>query len=176
MSHFAFLLVFFFFILVVVLFFSGLNFRPFKQQTKLRARQTLTDLNIIGTISIIYFLFFPVNCITNWGKESISRGESKLEQTKAPCICSQFTNRWTLIYERNSWICLNPVMFLFCLKNWNQITLISFVYFRSLFDELEQKWKSLDDVAENDPDFLQPYRFVSTFSSISLVNYFWLMR
>ena len=38
-----------------------------------------------------------------------------------------------------------------------------FVYFRSLFDELEQKWKSLDDVAENDPDFLQPYRFVSIF-------------
>ena len=49
---------------------------------------------------------------------------------------------------------------------------MSFVYFRSLFDELEQKWKSLDDVAENDPDFLQPYRFVSTFTCFSLVQFF----
>ena len=35
-----------------------------------------------------------------------------------------------------------------------------FSFFRSLLDEMDEKWKSLDDLAENDPNFLQPYRKV----------------
>ena len=33
--------------------------------------------------------------------------------------------------------------------------------FRSLFNEMDEKWKSIDDLAENDPNFLQSYRRVS---------------
>ena len=33
--------------------------------------------------------------------------------------------------------------------------------FRSLFNEMDEKWKSIDDLAENDPNILQSYRRVS---------------